>query len=431
MVVTSRRPRRLAPAALAALALSACWPVPGGNADRTAHNPFESVFTPGTVAGLEPAWTADLGPGAVGPVMVDGGGVFVRAGQQVTRVSLASGAPAWTWSLPDDVPDIATVGEPMVVGGRVHVGYGLGNLGGTWLGTALDPVTGEPTPGPAASGLLQTARGSLVVGHTFSFGSGTPILVSYRLSDVASGTVGGGPVAIEQLGSASGDPRFTLGATAVYHAGTGLLADAGGWTQGGGVRAFALGAGTDCGPSGATVFVCPTWTTPLTGVSTHVVTGPGGADLYVGRSDGSVVALDAATGAVRWSVPVGAPVTGAPALAGGVLYVPTGDGDLVAVDAAGCGAATCTPLWTAAIDGTRLAQPAVAGDGDDAVVFVGTAGGELAAVAAAGCGAAECPGPLWQAPVGSAVTAGPAVSGGRVLVGTAAGRVAAFRLPPG
>ena len=62
---------------------------------------------------------------------------------------------------------------------------------------------------------------------------------------------------------------------------------------------------------------------------------------------------------------MGANVSATPALAGGVLYVPTADGDLVAVDAAGCGAATCEPLWSAAIDGTAITeQPAVSGDGD-------------------------------------------------------------------
>jgi PQQ-like domain len=64
------------------------------------------------------------------------------------------------------------------------------------------------------------------------------------------------------------------------------------------------------------------------------------------------------------------------------------------------------------------------------VVFVGTSGGTVAAVAAAGCGHRRCRAPLWQASVGAAVTGAPAVSGGAVLVGTAAGQVAAFRVPP-
>jgi outer membrane protein assembly factor BamB len=431
-MITSRRLRALAPVVLAVLALTGCWPVPGGNADRTAHNPFESAFTPDTVADLAPAWVADLGPGASGPVVVDRGGVFVRVGSEVSRLQLADGAKAWTWSLPPDVPDFSSVGEPLVVGRRVLIGYGFGNLGGHWFGTAVDPASGATAAGPVATGLLQTARGSIAVGMTASFGSGTPVLVGYTMADVSGATeVGGGPLAIEQLGSGS-IGEMTIGTQGVFHAGNGLLPAAGGGvTQGGGVRRFPLDPQTGCGPPSAAVFACPTWATPLTTV-TGVVIGPGEEVLYVGRAGGAVVALDGATGAVLWETPVGANVTATPALAGGVLYVPTADGDLVAVDAAGCGAATCEPLWSAAIDGTAInEQPAVSGDGEDAVVFVGTSGGTVAAVAAAGCGYDTCGAPLWQASVGAAVTGAPAVSAGAVVVGTSSGEVAAFRLPPG
>jgi outer membrane protein assembly factor BamB len=430
-MITSRRLRALAPIVVAVATLSACWPVPGGNADRTAHNPFESAFTPDTVGRLAPAWVADLGPGATGPVMVDRGGVFVRVGQQVTRLQLANGTEAWTWMLPDDVPDISSVGEPLVVSGRVLIGYGFGNLGGHWFGTAVDPATGATVAGPVATGLLQTARGSIAAGMTVSFGSGTPVLVSYTMADVSGATeVGGGNLAIEDFGSGS-IGEITVGRSGVFHAGSGLLPAAGGGvTQGAGVRRFPLDPATGCGPPTAAVFACPTWATPLATV-TGVVIGPGEV-LYVGRAGGAVVALDGATGAVLWETPVGADVTATPALADGVLYVPTADGDLVAVDAAGCAAATCEPLWSAAIDGTAInEQPAVSGDGEDAVVFVGTSGGTVAAVAAAGCGYATCGAPLWQASVGAAVTGAPAVSGGAVVVGTASGRVAAFRVPPG
>jgi outer membrane protein assembly factor BamB len=429
-MVTSRRLSAVA-VVVAALALAGCWPVPGGNADRTAHNPFESTFTPDTVGDLEPAWVADLGPGATGPVMIDLGGVFVRVGSEVTRLQFADGAEAWTWRLPDGVPDISSVGEPLVVDGRVLIGYGFGNLGGHWFGTAVDPATGATDAGPAATGLLQTARGPIVVGMTVSFGSGTPILVAYSMTDVSGATeVGGGPLAIEQFGSGS-IGEMTVGTQGVFHAGNGLLPAAGGGvTQGGGVRRFPLDAQTGCGPPTAEVFACPTWATPLATV-TGVVIGPGEM-LYVGRAGGAVVALDGATGAVLWETPVGANVSATPALAGGVLYVPTADGDLVAVDAGGCGAATCDPLWSAAIDGTAISeQPAVSGDGEDAVVFVGTSGGTVAAVAAAGCGYSTCGAPLWEASVGAAVTGAPAVSAGRVIVGTSSGQVAAFRLPPG
>jgi outer membrane protein assembly factor BamB len=426
----TRGRKLLAGAALgvASLVLGACWPVPGQNADRTAHNAFEAAFSPDTVPDLEERWTASLGPDATGPVVVDRGGAFVRTGDTVTRLQLSSGAEAWSWQLPDDQIGFGAVSDPLVVDGRVLIGHGFGNLGGHWFGVSLDPVTGQPAPGTAVSGLLQTARGPIVATVTYGFGTLTPVAIRYGLTDVTgASTVNGGLLAIESSGS--GVSRLTVGTDAVYHAGNGLLSDgAGGLTLGSGVRRFPLAPATTCGPPSATLFACPTWATPLV-TTTDVVIGPGGV-LYVGQAGGSVAALSASTGAVLWTAAVGATVTATPALADGVLYVPTADGDLVAVDADGCGAATCDPLWSAAIDGTAInEQPAVSGAGDDAVVFVGTSGGTVAAVAACGCGEPTCDTPLWQASVGAEVTGAPAVSGGKVVVGTSTGDVVAFGLP--
>lgn len=431
MEIRSRRPVVLAAAVTMVLALAGCWPVPGGNADRTAHNPFEQALTTASVPDLAPAWTAQLGPGNSGPVVMDRGVVFVRVGRSVTGLDARTGATRWAWVPPGDETDPFAVGDPLVVEGRVLVGYGYGALGGMWTGTALDPRTGQPVDGPVARGLLATARGTIVASDAYSHGSGTPVLVGYQLTDVSGATtVNGGALSLESSGSGS-RPRLTVGEHAVYHAGNGLVpGDFDGWGQAGGVRRFSFRAAGSCGPSGATIFACPDWMAPMSPM-TDVVIGPGETTLYVGRTGGSVAALDAATGAVRWTAAVGAEVTATPALADGTLYVPTADGDLVAVDAAGCGAATCTPLWSAAVDGTALAQqPAVAGAGEDAVVFAGTQGGTLAALPAAGCGAATCA-PVWQASVGAAVTGAPAVTAGRVVVGTQGGRVAAFHLPPG
>lgn len=425
----SRRPVALAAAVAMVFVLAGCWPVPGGNGDRTAHNPFEEALTTATVPDLTPAWTADLGSGNSGPVVLDGGALFVRVDRSVSGLDARTGATRWTWSAPDEAP--FAVGEPLPVDGRVLVGYGFGNLGGHWTGIALDPRTGDPVGGPVASGLLSTARGTIVASDAYSHGSGTPVLVGYQLTDVSGATtVNGGALSLETGGSGS-RPRLTIGEHGVYHAGNGLVpGDVDGWGQGRAVRRFPHQVGTGCGPSGATIFACPGWVTPMD-TTTEVVIGPGETTLYVGRTGGSVAALDASTGALQWTAAVGADVTATPALADGILYVPTADGDLVAVDAAGCGSATCTPLWSAPVDGTALAQqPAVAGSGGDAVVFAGTQGGTLAALPAAGCGAVTCT-PLWQASVGATVTGAPAVSAGRVVVGTQGGQIAAFHLPPG
>ena len=151
----------------------------------------------------------------------------------------------------------------------------------------------------------------------------------------------------------------------------------------------------------------------------------------MGTAAGEIVALDAASGTERWRAAVGAAVAEPPALADGVLYVGTAAGNVVAVDADGCGSPTCPSLWSAPVgSGAVATQPAVGGSGADAVVYAATASGDIAAVAAAGCGRPTCR-RLWSGSVGSEVSAGPIVSGGRVIVGTVDGRLVAFGLPPG
>jgi outer membrane protein assembly factor BamB len=162
---------------------------------------------------------------------------------------------------------------------------------------------------------------------------------------------------------------------------------------------------------------------PVNGTATPVVIGDD-TTVYSGSGDGSVYALDAATGAIRWTAPVGSPVERTPALAHDTLYVPTADGRLSAVPAGGCGAAVCVASWTTAPAGVISVQPAVAGD----VVYVGSANGTLRAFDANGCDAPTCA-PLWTANAGAPITGGMAVYGGKLYVGTADALVA-YGLPP-
>src|SRR5207244_12001181 len=68
----SRTPARLLGALLMALAIlgltvgaspatATDWPMYGFNLQRTGENPFESIITPSTVAGLHELWSFDLG----------------------------------------------------------------------------------------------------------------------------------------------------------------------------------------------------------------------------------------------------------------------------------------------------------------------------------------------------------------------------------
>src|SRR5262249_58092595 len=94
------------------------------------------------------------------------------------------------------------------------------------------------------------------------------------------------------------------------------------------------------------------------------------------------------------------------------LYVPTASGDLVALAAHGCGAATCTPAWSAATGSSISQQPAVA----NGVVYTASADGSLHAFAAGGCGSdATCPA-LWSHATGRQISDAPIVSSGKLFV---------------
>jgi outer membrane protein assembly factor BamB len=80
--------------------------------------------------------------------------------------------------------------------------------------------------------------------------------------------------------------------------------------------------------------------------------------------------------------------------------------------------------WSAPVGGAGL-QPAVAGG----VVVVATDAGTIAAFAADGCGAGDCP-TLWSADLGSPATGAPAISRGRIHVGTAAGDLVTYAPAP-
>ena len=72
------RATSIAVAVVAALGLSACWPAPGQNPDRTAANGLESELNTASVLRLTEVWDTAVGPGPVGPPVVAGGGIAVR-----------------------------------------------------------------------------------------------------------------------------------------------------------------------------------------------------------------------------------------------------------------------------------------------------------------------------------------------------------------
>jgi outer membrane protein assembly factor BamB len=143
---------------------------------------------------------------------------------------------------------------------------------------------------------------------------------------------------------------------------------------------------------------------------------------------GEVVALDGGSGAVVWRQRLRAPAAGAPGVAGGAVYVMATDGTGWALDAASGRVNWTLPAAKNQLASDTGAAPMVTGG---TVVFPFSAGVMLAAATETGV-------PLWQAAItgnrlGRAfansgdITGDPVVSGGVVYVGTAAGRIGAFR----
>lgn len=167
----------------------------------------------------------------------------------------------------------------------------------------------------------------------------------------------------------------------------------------------------------------PDWFVELGGQPTAPV-GIGTTQVVYGDTTGTVTVLDTATGAVAWTAELGDGIGRKPAVAGGNLLVATDDGRLVALPAAGCGAATCTPLWSASLGAGPSTGPVVGGD----VAYVGV-GGDVLAFALDGCGRPTCR-KLARVSTGtSTVTDGLIVHDGRLVAGTGDGHLVAFGLP--
>jgi len=135
-----------------------------------------------------------------------------------------------------------------------------------------------------------------------------------------------------------------------------------------------------------------------------------------GADDGSVYALDAITGALRWRCQTGAAVMAGPALSEQLAAVGNVDGEMF-----GIAIADGSVRWKRRI-GAPIRAGAVMVDG---MVIVGTTGGTVYAVR-------ETDGSvLWECPVEGAVSTSGAVSGAFLYVGTLRKNLLAIRLADG
>ena len=156
-----------------------------------------------------------------------------------------------------------------------------------------------------------------------------------------------------------------------------------------------------------------------------------GGAVFATTAYGEVVALDAASGAVKWRQKLGSVASGAPLAAGGSVYVTSRDGGAWALaqsDGRVLWTETGTPA-SAAVLGS--AAPALAGD----LVIFPFASGTIGAINTAGEG--QWLGTVTGQRAGRAyagvgdVTGDPVVQGNTVYLGTSAGRTAALALDTG
>jgi outer membrane protein assembly factor BamB len=107
------------------------------------------------------------------------------------------------------------------------------------------------------------------------------------------------------------------------------------------------------------------WTAADVGDDVHTTPAVGDARVYIGAIDGSVHAIDARTGKLRWIADLVHEIWSSPALANGVLYIAT-ESSLVALDAA-----TGAALYSDDLDtggSAEMTSPAIA----DGRIYVGS-----------------------------------------------------------
>ncbi len=126
--------------------------------------------------------------------------------------------------------------------------------------------------------------------------------------------------------------------------------------------------------------------------------------VYVGSDDHKVYALDATTGAIKWSTATGGIVESSPTVVSGVVYVGSEDDKIYALDAT-----TGAVKWTVTTGNTVDSSPAVA----NGILYVGSTDGKVWARDAA-TGAVK-----WTATTGGGISSSPAVANGVVYVGSA------------
>jgi outer membrane protein assembly factor BamB len=160
-----------------------------------------------------------------------------------------------------------------------------------------------------------------------------------------------------------------------------------------------------------------TWSYPTLGAIGTSSPAVANGLVYVGSYDGKLYALDASTGAYKWSYPTGSYINSSPAVANGLVYVGSTDNKLYALYAS-----TGAKKWSYTTGGQIWStSPAVA----NGLVYVGSTDHNLYALNA------KTGDYLWSSQTADEILSSPAVADGRVYVGSIDNNLYAYSLDPG
>ena len=277
--------------------------------------------------------------------------------------------------------------------------------------TQLGPQTSQvkwTVPMPALESSAAVSADQLV---WVGLGDGNVIVMS-GAGIVQSGLPTGGPIRSSPARSVTGVTVIGGGDGALYGVERIPLStpDAGDGGDEGGAD-----AGDDAGGDAGLRRARQVWRLPVGPIASSPALGSDGT-IYVGTTDGKLVAVLADGSAVKWTAVTNDTTGSSPALApDGTIYVGSSDGKLYALTPDGAVA------WTYAAGAPVSGSPVLGGDD---TIYVGAADGKLHAVMPDGK-------PRWVYATGGAITGAAAVRAGTVVVGSADKKVHAVRVVDG
>jgi len=306
-------------------------PIPVRNAPAVADHTVVVSRTDGTVVALDedtgaPRWSTPLGAGVdpllsalwASPTIADGA-VFVGIQRDFAALDLATGAPIWEL---DPVPDAMWQGTyaSAAVGGGVVVDTFNRALGGVG---AWDQATGDELWRLGGPPTIAIEASPVIVGDTVYLADGRTEVTAV---DLATGTIRWS----EALDGSGFDWGYAITGTPAYADG----------------RLFvpllyhdlvALDAATGVQLWRHAARPAPIHLTHYRGRTDGFLGSPlvTGGLVWIAGADGTLEALDAATGRPVWTYDLGVPVTSGLAVAGDFLVVASFDGTVRALTAPG------------------------------------------------------------------------------------------------